>query len=139
MTEFMGLIRGRYDAKADGFLPGGASLHSCMTPHGPDTATFENAVRPDNEAPSMLASDSLAFMFEFSMVPRLTPAALGAPTIDRNYYQCWLGLRSHFDPGWAPPSPREGKPEGAPREHKSPLGDAAGDSGEAVQAVQATS
>lgn len=28
-------------AKADGFLPGGASLHSCMTPHGPDTKTFE--------------------------------------------------------------------------------------------------
>lgn len=28
-------------AKADGFLPGGASLHSCMTPHGPDTKTYE--------------------------------------------------------------------------------------------------
>ncbi|KAL6535956.1 hypothetical protein OROHE_012800 [Orobanche hederae] len=41
MSEFMGLIHGGYEAKADGFLPGGASLHSCMTPHGPDTKTYE--------------------------------------------------------------------------------------------------
>src|ERR1700726_1094489 len=36
MTEFMGLLHGVYDAKAEGFLPGGASLHNCMTAHGPD-------------------------------------------------------------------------------------------------------
>lgn len=29
---------------------------------------------------------------------RLTPQALGAPNIDRNYYQCWVGLKSHFNP-----------------------------------------
>jgi homogentisate 1,2-dioxygenase len=40
MTEYMGLIRGDYDAKAEGFVPGGGSLHSCMTPHGPDRYTW---------------------------------------------------------------------------------------------------
>ena len=94
----MGLIRGVYDAKADGFLPGGASLHICMTPHGPDTSTFEQAVRPENETPKHLPRDTLAFMFETSAIPRLTPHALGAPNVDREYYECWLGLKSHFDP-----------------------------------------
>ena len=39
MTEYMGLIQGQYDAKAagkGGFVPGASSLHSCMTPHGPE-------------------------------------------------------------------------------------------------------
>lgn len=43
MSEFMGLIKGNYEAKEDGFLPGGGSLHSMMTPHGPDAKCFENA------------------------------------------------------------------------------------------------
>jgi len=42
MSEFMGMIWGKYDAKK-GFSPGGGSLHSCMTPHGPDTDTFYQA------------------------------------------------------------------------------------------------
>ena len=45
MTEFMGLLHGVYDAKAEGFLPGGASLHNCMTAHGPDAETWERATR----------------------------------------------------------------------------------------------
>ncbi|KAL4422217.1 hypothetical protein ABPG77_009692 [Micractinium sp. CCAP 211/92] len=102
MSEFMGLIRGVYDAKADGFLPGGASLHSCMTPHGPDTKTFEGATAPEAEQIGHLPRDTLAFMFETYYTPRLTPHAVGAPNIDRNYYQCWLGLKSHFDPEWTP-------------------------------------
>jgi homogentisate 1,2-dioxygenase len=40
MSEFMGLVHGTYDAKAEGFLPGGASLHNAMSAHGPDAATF---------------------------------------------------------------------------------------------------
>ena len=43
----MGNIRGIYEAKKKGFLPGGGTLHSCMTPHGPDAETFEAA---SNEA-----------------------------------------------------------------------------------------
>ena len=45
MTEFMGLLHGAYDAKAEGFLPGGASLHNCMTAHGPDAETWERATQ----------------------------------------------------------------------------------------------
>lgn len=43
MSEFMGLILGTYEAKENGFLAGGASLHSMMTPHGPDKQCFEAA------------------------------------------------------------------------------------------------
>ena len=50
MNEFMGLIHGEYDAKAEGFLPGGASLHNCMAGHGPDAATYERATRRRVEA-----------------------------------------------------------------------------------------
>ena len=48
MTEFMGLLHGVYDAKAEGFLPGGASLHNCMTAHGPDADTWERAAAPSS-------------------------------------------------------------------------------------------
>lgn len=41
MSEFMGLIKGHYEAKEEGFQPGGGSLHSMMTPHGPDAICFE--------------------------------------------------------------------------------------------------
>jgi homogentisate 1,2-dioxygenase len=99
--KFMGLIRGTYEAKRDGFLPGGASLHLCMTPHGPDAATFEAASADGADgAPARLGDDgALAFMFETHLTPRVTPAAMGAPTIDRDYYKCWAGLRSHFTGG----------------------------------------
>ena len=43
MSEFMGLIFGNYEAKEGEFMPGGASLHSMMTPHGPDTKCFVGA------------------------------------------------------------------------------------------------
>jgi hypothetical protein len=65
---------------------GGASLHLCMTPHGPDTTTYEAAVSSEAEQPAHLGRDTLAFMFETSMTPRVTPAALGATNIDR-----WAG------------------------------------------------
>ena len=42
MSEFMGMVSGTYDAKKDN-KPGGATLHSMMTPHGPDAATFNKA------------------------------------------------------------------------------------------------
>jgi hypothetical protein len=61
-----------------------------MTPHGPDTATFEAAIAPEAEAPSHLGRDTLAFMFETHATPRVTPAALSSPAIDRDYYR-WAG------------------------------------------------
>ncbi|KAF6158429.1 hypothetical protein GIB67_022026 [Kingdonia uniflora] len=96
MSEFMGLINGSYEAKTDGFLPGGASLHSCMTPHGPDTNTFEATVAKGENPGPFRITDTMAFMFESSLIPRVCPWALESPYMDHNYYQCWIGLKSHF-------------------------------------------
>ncbi|KAJ4846351.1 hypothetical protein Tsubulata_021403 [Turnera subulata] len=96
MSEFMGLIYGGYEAKADGFLPGGASLHSCMTPHGPDTKTYEATIARGSDAGPYRIRDTMAFMFESCLIPRVCPWALESPFMDHDYYQCWIGLRSHF-------------------------------------------
>ena len=47
MAEFMGLIYGTYDAKKEGFVPGGASLHSMLTPHGPDAQGFHKGTHEE--------------------------------------------------------------------------------------------
>lgn len=102
-TEFMGLISGQYEAKVDGgFLPGGASLHSCMTPHGPDAGTFERASAEGacDEA-TAIGSDALAFMFEMDYIPRVTAHALASQALDKDYYRVWTGLKSFFDPNGA--------------------------------------
>uniref|UniRef100_A0A0C9RS29 Homogentisate 1,2-dioxygenase n=1 Tax=Wollemia nobilis TaxID=56998 RepID=A0A0C9RS29_9CONI len=96
MSEFMGLIYGNYEAKAEGFAPGGASLHSCMTPHGPDTTTFEATIAGGDDAKPTKIKDAMAFMFESSLIPRITPWALSSPHVDHDYYKCWIGLKSHF-------------------------------------------
>ena len=96
-SEFMGLIEGVYDAKAEGFAPGGASLHNCMSGHGPDAATYEQAVRADTSQPQRLA-DTMAFMFETRAVIRPTRYALESPLLQRDYGRVWSGLRKHFTP-----------------------------------------
>lgn len=96
-SEFMGLIHGLYDAKAEGFVPGGASLHNCMTPHGPDAATFEKAIQADTTQPQRIA-DTMAFMFETRLVIRPTRQALEAPQLQKDYADCWKGLKPRFDP-----------------------------------------
>ena len=95
-SECMGLITGVYDAKAEGFAPGGVSLHNCMTGHGPDAATFEKAVSADTSKPHHI-TDTMAFMFETRTLIRPTRFALELPQRQRDYAQCWQGLRSHFD------------------------------------------
>ncbi|MBS0326693.1 MAG: homogentisate 1,2-dioxygenase [Proteobacteria bacterium] len=96
-SEFMGLVRGVYDAKAEGFVPGGASLHNCMTAHGPDAPTFEKASRADVSRPDYIR-DTMAIMFETRCVIRPTRFALEAPQLQAGYYRCWQDLRRHFDP-----------------------------------------
>ncbi|MGD0906464.1 MAG: homogentisate 1,2-dioxygenase [Candidatus Acidiferrales bacterium] len=96
MNEFMGLIRGEYDAKAEGFVPGGASLHNCMAGHGPDAATFQKAVEMDLK-PVYLA-DTLAFMFETRFVCCPTKFALESSHLDEQYFECWQGLDKRFEP-----------------------------------------
>ncbi|MGB8711562.1 MAG: homogentisate 1,2-dioxygenase [Onishia taeanensis] len=96
MSEFMGLIEGVYDAKAEGFSPGGASLHNCMSPHGPDVATFEAASAA--ELSPQYQGETLAFMFESRYVFQPTETALAADFRQRDYVDVWKGLVSHFDP-----------------------------------------
>ena len=99
-NEFMGLIRGSYDAKsAAGFPPGAASLHLCMTPHGPDAPSYEAAVAADTSTPARLPDSGLAFMFETFATPRVAPGAAASPHVDSDYYRCWAGLADHFDAG----------------------------------------
>lgn len=94
-SEFMGLIYGAYDAKAEGFVPGGASLHNCMSGHGPDAASFEKATAADTRAPHKVA-DTMAFMFETRHVLRPTLAAMESAQLQADYFRAWSGLPRHF-------------------------------------------
>lgn len=97
MNEFMGLITGAYDAKAEGFSPGGASLHSCMSAHGPDDATAGKAMAADLQPQKV--DNTMAFMFETSQVLRPSQAALDSEHLQNDYDACWAGLSSHFSRG----------------------------------------
>lgn len=95
MSEYMGLVHGVYDAKpAGGFVPGGGSLHNCMSAHGPETAAFLAASKADL-APSYLG-DTLAFMFESSLIYRPTLQALESPARQKTYAACWEGMPRLF-------------------------------------------
>jgi homogentisate 1,2-dioxygenase len=94
MNEFMGLVLGVYDAKAEGFLPGGASLHNCMSGHGPDAETYERATQADLK-PHRL-DETLAFMFETQLVIRPTRFAMETKILQHEYYECWQGLKRYF-------------------------------------------
>jgi homogentisate 1,2-dioxygenase len=97
-SEFMGLIHGVYDAKSSGFVPGGSSLHNCMSGHGPDAATFDKASTADTSQPAYI-KDTMAMMFESRGVLRPARSALhGTPPLQTDYMSHWLGLRRHFDP-----------------------------------------
>jgi homogentisate 1,2-dioxygenase len=96
----MGMIYGKYDAKV-GFVPGGASLHSCMTPHGPDAPTFEGASTCELKPTKFDAG--LAFMFETSLVLKLTKFATEAPHLDKEYQKCWSACGKKFTGEYSPP------------------------------------
>ena len=95
MNEFMGLIKGQYDAKVEGFVPGGSSLHNCMSGHGPDAETYERASAAELK-PAKL-DDTLAFMFETRFVCRPTRFALETADLQHDYYECWQGLKKNFN------------------------------------------
>ena len=97
MNEFMGLVFGEYDAKAEGFLPGGASLHNCMSGHGPDAESYERACAA--ELKPQYLDNTLAFMFETQLVIRPTEFAMSTRILQHEYYECWQGLKRHFTPG----------------------------------------
>ncbi|MEV6671583.1 homogentisate 1,2-dioxygenase [Streptomyces sp. NPDC051162] len=94
MSEYMGLIEGAYDAKAEGFLPGGGSLHNMMSAHGPDRETFDKAsaaeLRPQK------VDNGLAFMFETRWPVTATERARTADHLQAGYDDVWQGLERHY-------------------------------------------
>ncbi|KAL1530857.1 hypothetical protein AB1Y20_001751 [Prymnesium parvum] len=108
MSEFMGLIRGAYDAKAagdGGFLPGGASLHVACTPHGPDAGAYAGAIASDTSVPHRF-DGGLAFMFETSGMLQLTEYAVDPElcNVQQDYAACWQGLPRASLPAQLQPS-----------------------------------
>ena len=93
MSELMGLVHGVYDAKAEGFVPGGVSIHNCMSAHGPDLATYEKAVAAGLKPHKI--EDTLAFMWESRFVFRPARFALGAPQLQKDYDRVWDGFRKN--------------------------------------------
>ncbi|MGH6884972.1 MAG: homogentisate 1,2-dioxygenase [Geminicoccales bacterium] len=91
MSELMGLVHGAYDAKAGGFLPGGVSIHNCMSAHGPDLASYDKASRAELKPHKI--DDTLAFMWESRYVFRPTKAALTAKELQKNYDRVWDGFK----------------------------------------------
>ena len=78
-------------------MPGGASLHNTMTAHGPDADTFEKASNADLAKPDYI-KDTMAFMFETRLAFRPTKYAIEASHLQAKYFECWQGLKKHFDP-----------------------------------------
>ncbi|MEQ1615921.1 MAG: homogentisate 1,2-dioxygenase domain-containing protein, partial [Hyphomicrobiaceae bacterium] len=103
MSEFMGLIYGQYDAKPQGFLPGGFSLHNCMLPHGPDTEAFAKASAADLKPHKL--ENTMAFMLETRLPQRVTKWAMGLAELQSGYIDYWAGIEKNFDPkrrDWKP-------------------------------------
>jgi homogentisate 1,2-dioxygenase len=94
MSEYMGLIYGTYDAKEEGFVPGGGSLHNQMSAHGPDQDAFDKASNADLKPQKL--SGTLAFMFESRYVIRPTRFAMESAQLQREYFEVWQGLRKNF-------------------------------------------
>jgi homogentisate 1,2-dioxygenase len=96
MSEFMGLVHGQYDAKPEGFKPGGMSLHNGMVPHGPDAEAFDKASSV-TLAPHKL-DHTLAFMLESRWRFKPTAFAMGCGALDARYADCWTALQDNFKP-----------------------------------------
>ena len=94
MSEFMGLLYGVYDAKPKGFLPGGASLHNCMIPHGPPPESFEAASEHDL-SPQHIDS-GISFMFESRHPYRVTDHAMTGGALQTDYPADWQRLKRQF-------------------------------------------
>ena len=95
MSELMGNIYGQSDAKPEGFVPGGMSLHNKMLPHGPDRNAFEKAT-PSNLGPEKL-ENTMSFMFETRFPQHLTEFASHEAPLQDSYIDCWTSLEKKFD------------------------------------------
>ncbi|MCB1448957.1 MAG: homogentisate 1,2-dioxygenase, partial [Nitratireductor sp.] len=95
MSELMGNIYGQYDAKPQGFVPGGLSLHNMMLPHGPDKNAFEGASNAEL-VPHKL-DNTMSFMFETRFPQHLTSFAANEAPLQDDYIDCWNDLDKKFD------------------------------------------
>jgi len=95
MSELMGNIYGQYDAKPQGFVPGGMSLHNMMLPHGPDRTAFEGA--SNAELDPVKLDDTMSFMFETRFPQHLTRFAAEEAPLQDDYIECWDSLEKKFD------------------------------------------
>ena len=96
MSEYMGLIYGQYDAKEEGFVPGGGSLHNQMSAHGPDLDAYEKASNAELKPQKL--SGTLAFMFESRYIIRPTKFAMDCAELQHEYSEVWQGLKKNFTP-----------------------------------------
>jgi homogentisate 1,2-dioxygenase len=96
-SEFLGLISGQYIGKGEGFMPGSASLHNCMSGHGPDAEAYERGRSADLK-PQFL-DDTMVFLFETQLPILPTRFALESELLERDYYKHWQGLKKHFAAG----------------------------------------
>lgn len=94
MSEYMGLIYGQYDAKEEGFVPGGGSLHNQMSAHGPDLDAFEKASNADLKPQKL--EGTMAFMFESRYIIRPTRYAMETASLQHHYSDVWQGLKKNF-------------------------------------------
>ena len=94
MSELMGNIHGIYDAKPEGFAPGGMSLHNMMLPHGPDMNAFEKAT--NSELIPQKMQNTMSFMFETRFPQHLTSFAAKEAPIQDDYIDCWSSLKKNF-------------------------------------------
>jgi len=95
MSELMGNIYGQYEAKPEGFVPGGTSLHNMMLPHGPDNDAFERASNSELKPTKM--ENTMSFMFETRFPQHLTNFAAKLAPLQDNYIDCWQDITKKFD------------------------------------------
>lgn len=94
MSEYMGLCYGQYDAKEEGFVAGGGSLHNCMSAHGPDLDAFEKASNADLKPQKL--EGTMAFMFESRYIIRPTRFAMETSSLQPEYFEVWQKLKKNF-------------------------------------------
>ncbi len=95
MSELMGNIYGQYDAKPQGFIPGGVSLHNMMLPHGPDRDAFDKASYSELKPEKL--DNTMSFMFETRFPQHLTAFAANEAPLQDEYIDCWSTIEKKFD------------------------------------------
>ena len=83
-----------YEAKEHGFVPGGASLHNCMSPHGPEASVFEQA--SSAKLVPQRYENTMAFMFESRFIFQPTKFALETSGRQLDYFECYSDLKNQF-------------------------------------------